>query len=251
MIEINTDGRVELFRAITGSQNYNLNNENSDEDWKVFVLPSFKDLYKGVLYAPPSIISNSTDVSIKDIRVLPNGIYKSNISFLEVLYSKEIVINPNLDEHTKRLINDIFVMRHELVTSNLSRMYLSTKGIFFKYFKEIEKNINEDCGYNTKKAMNSLRVLNFLYKFNKTNDFEQSIRYSDSDRDKKLLMSIKNGEKGSKEEIEKIILGCKDIVDRSCSKDYSKNTINNEVINKIEEIIKEIVLANIKLGVIK
>ena len=37
-------------RALVGSHNYNLNDESSDRDYKVFVFPNFGDLYKGKRY---------------------------------------------------------------------------------------------------------------------------------------------------------------------------------------------------------
>ena len=36
-----------LIKALVGSHNYNLNTETSDKDYKVFVLPTFNELYKG------------------------------------------------------------------------------------------------------------------------------------------------------------------------------------------------------------
>jgi len=34
-----------MLQILVGSHNYNLNNENSDKDYKIFVCPTFEDLY--------------------------------------------------------------------------------------------------------------------------------------------------------------------------------------------------------------
>ena len=44
--EMNLGGK-ELFRVLTGSHNYNMNTPESDKDYKIFVLPTFDDLYHG------------------------------------------------------------------------------------------------------------------------------------------------------------------------------------------------------------
>ena len=40
----------ELLTCLVGSYNYNLNDKNSDKDYKVFVSPTFDDLYSGNQY---------------------------------------------------------------------------------------------------------------------------------------------------------------------------------------------------------
>ena len=39
------NNRVPVLKALVGSHNYNLNTPESDKDYKLFVLPTFDDLY--------------------------------------------------------------------------------------------------------------------------------------------------------------------------------------------------------------
>ena len=47
--------RETVFKALVGSHNYNLADKNSDKDYKVFVLPTFEDLYNGVQYSKQTV----------------------------------------------------------------------------------------------------------------------------------------------------------------------------------------------------
>lgn len=76
----------EIFRALVGSHNYNLNTETSDYDYKVFVAPTFDDLYFNKQYSK-SIIGEEQDLDIHDVRKVSNLWWKANVNFLEVTNS--------------------------------------------------------------------------------------------------------------------------------------------------------------------
>ncbi|WP_206706321.1 zinc ribbon domain-containing protein [Anoxybacillus flavithermus] len=78
------------FKALVGSYNYNLQTESSDKDYKVFFLPSFEGLYSGEKYSK-SITSDTEDIEYHDVRKLSDMLRKSNVNFLEVLFSVEEV----------------------------------------------------------------------------------------------------------------------------------------------------------------
>ena len=61
--------REVVIKAVVGSHNYNLNTENSDEDFKYFVMPTFEDLYKGKFFSY-STQSDELDYTVHDIRKL-------------------------------------------------------------------------------------------------------------------------------------------------------------------------------------
>lgn len=125
-----------VFKALVGSHNYNLNVDEientktgerfptSDRDYKVFVLPTFEDLYKGNMY---------------DIRKLPNILYKANINFIEVLFSNEIIINDELGREQKLMLSKIFENKDEIARMNLPRLYNSCSGMFLNKMKLLKK----------------------------------------------------------------------------------------------------------------
>lgn len=92
---MNNNERLWVFKSLVGSVNYNLHTETSDMDYKVFVIPSFDDLYFSRVYSE-SISTEEEDLEIHDIRKLDKMLYKSNVNFLEILFSEEIIINEEL-----------------------------------------------------------------------------------------------------------------------------------------------------------
>ena len=79
-------GRKELFRALVGSHNYN-NTPESDKDYKIFIAPTFDDLYFNKQFSN-SIIGETEDYDIHDIRKVSHLWWKANVNFIEVLFSK-------------------------------------------------------------------------------------------------------------------------------------------------------------------
>ena len=97
---------------LQGSQNYNLDEYSdeykSDVDTKAIVLPSFNDFIFG---NPPTsttiVLENQEHIDIKDIRIMFDMFKKQNISYIELLYSKYIFINPKYD----KIISEMFEKR--------------------------------------------------------------------------------------------------------------------------------------------
>ena len=63
-------GRQIVFKSLVGSHNYNLATPTSDKDYKVFVFPTFDDLYFGQTYKH-STVGEHVDYQAHDIRKLP------------------------------------------------------------------------------------------------------------------------------------------------------------------------------------
>nr|WP_235887980.1 nucleotidyltransferase domain-containing protein [Neobacillus paridis] len=78
------------FQAVVGSHNYNLVTPTSDKDKKAFFFPNFYILYKGFQPASKAITGETEDIEYHDIRKLTHLLFKSNVNFLEVLFSVEV-----------------------------------------------------------------------------------------------------------------------------------------------------------------
>ena len=88
---------VGLF--LQGSQNYDLDYEGSDIDTKVIVLPSFTDF---VLNRKPvsttHIMENNEHLDFKDIRLMFDCIKKQNVNFVEILFTRYMILNPKYED---------------------------------------------------------------------------------------------------------------------------------------------------------
>jgi predicted nucleotidyltransferase len=179
--------RNDSFKALVGSHNYNLNTPESDKDYKVFFYPSFDDLYAGEKYSKAKT-SETEDIEYHDIRKLPDMLWKSNVNFVEVLFSVDVKTYDNLYKtlHSKR---------EEIARMNLPYLYDACMGMFFKKKKEFQRDKESDQKKAFKHAMSALRILDFLDRYEKTNfsSFENSIKYSKLDNAYYFLMDIRNG----------------------------------------------------------
>lgn len=81
--------------ASNGSVNYGLDNENSDIDSKLLVVPSLCDLVFNKRNNHLHVMSdNEEHVEVKDIAIYMKTILKQNINFVETLFAKCVIVNP-------------------------------------------------------------------------------------------------------------------------------------------------------------
>ncbi len=236
-------GREVVFKALSGSINRNLNDENSDRDIKLFVLPTFDDLYSGVVYKNFTT-SETEDVEIHDVRKLEKLLYNSNLTFLELLYSVEI------ETFSINEINKIVEMRDDISRINLKNLYNSCYGMYHGQMKdlknpnsEIQRKIINEYGYNTKKAMMSLHFLKFIIRFCETGftDFASSIYYSGTERE--FMMSIKQG-KFTYGEFFELIKYTEQQVEELEPR-YVIHTANEETNKKLQDLLRTLVRSSL------
>ena len=235
--------RKEIFRALVGSHNYNLNNRDSDKDYKVFMMPTFNDLYSGKQYSS-DIIREDADYNYHDIRKLPDLLFKANINFIEVLFSQEYSFAGSKE---KQFFDTLFEKREELAAMNLPYLYNACIGMALNKMKMIHKfsDSNEkykQFGYNIKEVTHAFRVLNFLVRYSRTNNFADSLYCRPESDSYYFLMKLKEG-KFSEEEAKSLVHLELERV-RSVTY-FSEQKVNKELYEEIKEHVKEYVRANI------
>ena len=250
-IELDFEGRVPVFKSLVGSHNYNLNTAESDKDYKLFVLPKFDDLYNNFSFAK-SYIGETEDYDVHAIRKCSSLWYKANVNFLEVLFSNNLEINENLSEKSKKIILELISMRDSIATMHLSYLYAACIGMYktkTKYlYKGTEgtKNLVLKYGYDTKQAMHSIRILDFLRRFynNEFTDFKEAIYYKNDDPIRKFLLDIKVGKYllNDFHEMSQRIL---EDTEKRYKDKYDSFKLDKATNNKIVELIKELVKINI------
>lgn len=184
MKDIETRGREIVICHLYGSHNYNLNTEHSDEDYKVYVMPTFEDLYWKDQYKHHSI-NDDLDYEVHDVRKITELLWKSNINFMEILYSKDVYVNPKYQWFFDWLMEN----KEEITAINLPYLYDSIRGNIIQKIKKYNKV--EDL----KDLHHSVRLDYFLKDF-KDGGFENFIKYVryDPTSDKaKMLIDIKLG----------------------------------------------------------
>ena len=162
-----------MFTALQGSQNYGLdiytNDYCSDVDTKSIVLPTLDDFIWN--RAPVSTIRIMPDseehAEVKDIRIMFEMFRKANLSYIELLYSDYIIVNPKYQEQVDRLLK----MRDEIVNADQRRFMLAAMGMVFEKRKalthpypSVEERIAE-YGYDGKQLSHAIRVTWFMRNF--------------------------------------------------------------------------------------
>lgn len=199
--------RKDVFKALVGSHNYNLNTLTSDKDYKVFYYPSFDDLYYG---DKSSKVKTSTieDVEYHDIRKLPDMLWKSNVNFIEVLFSVEV-------EQYDGLYKDLHNKREAIAGMNLPYLYDACMGMFYKKVKEYERDLakGENWEKINKHVMTATRIVDFLDRYASNGwNFGKAINYKNEEAMRGTLLSIKNGEYKREVQLNLFIDGSKNLL---------------------------------------
>lgn len=240
-------GRKEVFRALVGSHNYNLNTETSDKDYKLFVAPTFDDLYFNKQFSK-SYIGETEDFDCHEIRKVSSLWWKANVNFLEVLFSEEAVLGSDISFGTNQLVQTIYKHKNEIVKMNLPYLYNACIGMHITKKKQIDKGTEgtqylvDKFGYDTKQALHSWRILDFLRRFADTdfNDFKKAIWYEKEDSKRNFLLHLKNGEYTKAEYLE-IVENTLNHVETQYKEIYTSQKPNEETNQYLLEIVKEIV----------
>lgn len=120
------------FIALVGSHNYNLADEKSDYDFKLFIYPTFLDLYNGAKKNGYDVKIHDCDLKTTDIRKFKDCLVKSSINFVETLYSDDIFIptteSEELDKANKEMINFLIHNREALAAMNIKYLIKVCRG---------------------------------------------------------------------------------------------------------------------------
>lgn len=189
------DKRKFVFQALVGSNNYNLATPQSDKDYKVFVLPTFDDLYYGKMISGESV-SDDADYNTHDIRRLPQLLWKSNINFVEVLFSQSLMVGDGFEP----FVEDLLKHRNALATMNLPYLYNACKGMALRRYKDMTKTTGErkdtvlKLGYDPKAFSTAIRVLDFLFHMSRNGfDFGDAIFYANDNPQRLYQLRLKQG----------------------------------------------------------
>lgn len=118
-----------------GSQNYGLDYEDSDYDTKAIVVPTFESyVYSKTRISTVLITPDNEHIDVKDIRSMFDNLAKSNINFLEILFTKFRILNPRYSE----LLAPIFKRREEIATYDMKGMLNAVCGMSMQKLKALQ-----------------------------------------------------------------------------------------------------------------
>lgn len=161
---------VALF--LQGSQNYGTDiytdKYTSDVDTKAIVVPTLDDIVNNT--SPTSythIMPDNSHIDIKDIRVMIDMWEKQNISYIELLYTPYMIINPEYESFVRELIEkrDYVGNMHpnQFLRCILGMSGNKVKALEHPYPNLIEKI--EKYGYDEKQLLHIVRLNDYTRQF--------------------------------------------------------------------------------------
>jgi predicted nucleotidyltransferase len=225
---------------LQGSQNYELDYENSDIDCKAILLPTFNDF---VLNNKPvsttHVLENNEHIDLKDIRLMFDCFKKQNINFVEILFTKYKIINPEYAE----LIQPLFDNNENIARYNDYASLNCISGTTMEKYKALEHpyptivdKINK-FGYDPKQLHHIIRLNEFMKRYIAGEKYSEIL----VSKDKEYLIDVKKGIHTLEE--------AREIAERlntetyEIKQEYMKN--NPIHINKDVEVLLNNVLINI------
>lgn len=137
-----------------GSQNYQVETENSDWDTKAIIVPNYEKLIMNYPVSNEIHLPNGEHCEVKDIREIASMFKKQNINFLEILFTDYKWLNPYY--------------------ARLWEFYFESKKEDIAHY-DVNKTVQSICGqaihtlnqnpFNGKKIANGYRLLQFLERY--------------------------------------------------------------------------------------
>lgn len=185
-----------FFTALQGSQNYGLDDENSDIDTKTLVIPSFRDhaLNKKPISTTLIMPDSQEHADVKDFRLMFECFKKQNVNFLEILFTPHFIVN--LNPRLIHLHNLLVEERERIAHYNPWRAICTMTGMIHEKYYAFDhpypaaKEKLEKYGYDPKQLCHMLRMHEFITRYIDCNEpFESCLK----PRDPEKLLFIKHG----------------------------------------------------------
>ena len=246
-----------VYASVQGSTNYNLDVYNeyyeSDVDWKVFILPTFKDLYTGNKISKTYTYEYG-QFELKDIRLLPELLSKMNSSYLELLFSDYTIISDTYHSaimNLRSLGDELISDRLPLLVKSLMGMCLEKQNALCHEYEGLKEKLAYFGGYDPKQLHHAIRLQYILQDIEKAvkNDepisYDNILRYEGERRNYLLDIKVNGAQFGLPEALD-IMKECVE----NCRKVYKMfwdnptTPISNTTLDKIKEIVYKIVETN-------
>lgn len=163
---------------LQGSQNYELSYEGSDIDTKAIIIPSFEDFVLNKKPVSTTLILPSNEhIDLKDIRLMHECFRKQNINFIEILFTKYKILNPEYEN----LYQPMFDNNERIAHYNNYAAVNCIAGMVYEKHKAMEhpyptlKDKIEKYGYDNKQLHHILRYEEFLNRYIKGVPYEECL----------------------------------------------------------------------------
>lgn len=220
-----------------GSQNYALDNGDSDVDTKAIYIPTFKEVVFNKPISKELVLpSTGEHCEVKDIREFIRNLKKQNINFVETLFTPYFIINPKYKAIWEELISKKELLARYDVAAGIKSMSCQALHTL--------KQITEDLPHEkaSKKLSNATRLIYFLERYIRGEEYSKCIIPEGDSYD--LIYSMKMGKYQSSPFTIDVL---KMILNNYIEGDYSY-LVDVERKEALDEFLEYIILKSIKLN---
>lgn len=149
---------------LQGSQNYEMDDEESDVDSKAIVLPKMKNIVAGTPPFSATIkFDNGEQVDVKDIRAMCQQLKKQNPSYLELLFTPYKIVSNKWRKDIKALFDnaDAIAAPTQRLFSSILGMACEKEAAIFKSYPSTEERIKK-YGFDGKQLHHCLRLMEMM-----------------------------------------------------------------------------------------
>lgn len=219
-----------IYIGLYGSQNYNLDDENSDIDVKAIIMPSLHDIIFRKVTSKIIECDNGA-IDVKDLITFYDVIKKGNFSYIESIQTEYSIG----DKYIKELFAKIPINKKSM----LGAMYEKRKALTHEY--PSKHDAFEKWGFDPKQHHHILRLFDVLV-YNLMYDENKSfLKYMDDDMRRVELINFKRNKNNIaksiiEEDSDLIIEKARNLIDYNYS--YEVITLDDEVNDYIESKLK-------------
>ena len=140
---------------LIGSQNYELDTEDSDVDTIAIVMPSISEItFLSPPYSTTIVVENEEHIVIKDLRLVRYELHKGSPNMLEILFTDYYILNPNWWEFSK-----LIAYRERIAKISPNGVANAWLGIARRHIKKYREDIEN---FDIKDAITILRTAEFI-----------------------------------------------------------------------------------------
>ena len=158
-----------IYCALYGAQNYNLQRDKSDYDYKAVVVPTLRDIvYNKKPVSEVVDLPFDGQVDVKDVRLMIDQWKKGATNFMELLYTDWFWVNPDYSPMFWFRLN-----RDKIAHANEESAIKAMVGMIKEKFNALNhpypvqvEEVNE-FGYASKQLSHEMRLLAMISQYNK------------------------------------------------------------------------------------
>lgn len=193
----NITGRQPLVTVLFGSQNYGLETEQSDVDTRSCVARSLEEfILNKERISSLYVFPDNSHAEYKDLQLFLEVLSKQNPSFLEVLFSKYMILKPSFYD----MWHELETHREEIAHASPKRFYEGAFGLISQKCKNlthISPSTNESImkyGYDTKNLCHLIRMYFMMVAYSEGKPFQACLDVNTNKVGANLCWKAKRGE---------------------------------------------------------